>query len=236
MKWTQVFTSSIGRKYVMAFTGLFLIFFLLVHAYVNANVLFENGEENFNRAANFMSTNALIRIMEIGLFAGFILHIVQGYALERMNRAARSSKYAVSGVSKTSTWYSRSMAILGTLILLFLVVHLADFWVPSRFGGLEEVTYGTVETHNLYAKMKEVFSREWAVVVYVIGCFSLAWHLLHGFQSAFQTLGWKHKNYAGIIEGVGVGFSVVVPLIFALMPIFMYFGWELPIGNITLLF
>jgi succinate dehydrogenase / fumarate reductase cytochrome b subunit len=220
----------------MAITGLFLIVFLIVHAYVNVNVLFTNGEENFNRAANFMSTNVLVRIMEVGLFAGFIIHIVQGYALERLNRASRKSKYAINAPAKTSSWYSRSMAILGTLILLFLVVHLADFWVPSRFGGLEEVTYGEVETHNLYAKMKEVFSREWAVVLYVVGCFSLAWHLLHGFQSAFQTLGWKHRKYASMIEGIGVGFSIIVPLIFALMPIFMYFGWELPLGNLTLLF
>lgn len=220
----------------MAITGLFLIIFLIVHAYVNVNVLFTNGEENFNRAANFMSTNVLVRIMEFGLFAGFIIHIYQGYALERRNRGARASKYAINAPAKTSTWYSRSMAILGTLILLFLIVHLSDFWVPSRFGGLEEATYGTVTTHNLYARMKEVFSREWAVILYVIGCFSLAWHLLHGFQSAFQTMGWKHKKYARLIENIGVGYSILVPLIFALMPIFMYFGWELPLGNLTLLF
>lgn len=236
MKWNQALTSSIGRKYVMAITGLFLIIFLIVHAYVNINVLFTNGEENFNRAANFMSTNVLVRIMEFGLFAGFIIHIYQGYALERRNRAARQSKYAINAPAKTSTWYSRSMAILGTLILLFLIVHLSDFWVASRFGHLEEATYGAVQTHNLYAKMKEVFSREWAVILYVVGCFSLAWHLLHGFQSAFQTMGWKHQKYAKLIENIGVGYAIIVPLIFALMPIFMYFGWELPLGNLTLLF
>jgi succinate dehydrogenase / fumarate reductase, cytochrome b subunit len=236
MKWTQAFTSSIGRKYVMAITGLFLILFLIVHAYVNINVLFVNGEENFNRAANFMSSNILVRIMEIGLFAGIIIHIIQGYALERQNRAARTNKYAINAPAKTSTWYSRSMAILGTLILLFLIIHLADFWVPSRFGHLEEATYGSVVTHNMYAKMKVVFSREWVVIVYVLGCISLAWHLLHGFQSAFQTMGWKQRKYVGMIENIGIGFSIIVPLIFALMPVFMYFGWELPLGNLTFLF
>jgi succinate dehydrogenase / fumarate reductase cytochrome b subunit len=220
----------------MAITGLFLIVFLIVHAYVNINVLFANGEENFNRAANFMSTNVLVRIMEFGLFAGFIIHIIQGYALERSNRAARTSKYAVNAPSKTSTWYSRSMALLGTLILLFLIVHIANFWVPSRFGGLEEVSYGTVHTHNLYARMKDVFTSPWLVGLYVLGCFSLAWHLLHGFQSAFQTMGWKHRRYSGMVESLGIGYSILVPLIFALMPIFMHFGWELPLGNLTLLF
>jgi succinate dehydrogenase / fumarate reductase cytochrome b subunit len=236
MKWNQVLTSSVGRKYVMAITGLFLIVFLLVHAYVNVNVLFENGEENFNRAAHFMGTNILVRIAEIGLFAGFILHIVQGYKLELSNRAKRSSKYAVTAGNKTSTWYSRSMALLGTLILLFLIIHLVHFWVPSRFGGLTEVNYDGKTVLNLYGRMKDVFSQEWVIIVYLLGCFSLGWHLLHGFQSAFQTMGWNHKKYTPLINSLGVGFSVIVPLIFALMPLFMYFGWEIPVGELTLLF
>jgi succinate dehydrogenase / fumarate reductase cytochrome b subunit len=236
MNWNQFLTSSVGRKFVMAATGLFLIFFLIVHAYVNVNVLFTNGEENFNRAAHFMSSNVLIRTMEFGLFAGFIVHIWQGYLLARQNNAKRSQKYAINAPAQTSPWYSRSMAVLGTLILLFLVIHLADFWTPSRFGGLQDVQYGEFKTHNLYAKMDEVFAKEWAVIVYVLGCFSLAWHLLHGFQSAFQTLGWKHRKYAVLIERIGVGYAVLVPLIFALMPIFMYFNIEIPLGNLTFLF
>jgi succinate dehydrogenase / fumarate reductase cytochrome b subunit len=236
MKWKQLFTSSIGKKITMALTGLFLVVFLVVHCYVNANVLFTNGEENFNRAAHFMSTNILVRIMEIGLFAGFILHIVQGYLLEGGNRAKRSSKYSVTAGNKTSTWYSRSMAILGTLILLFLIIHLAHFWVPSRFTGLQEVEYDGVKYHNLYAKMQAVFSNGWVVLIYVLGCFSLAWHLLHGVQSAFHTMGWNHRRYTPVIRNLGIGFSVLVPLIFAAMPLFMYFGWALPIGGLTLLF
>jgi succinate dehydrogenase / fumarate reductase, cytochrome b subunit len=236
MKWNQALTSSVGRKFVMAVTGIFLVIFLIVHCYVNINVLFTNGEENFNRAANFMSTNILVRIMEIGLFAGFIIHIIQGYMLEMKNRSLRTAKYSIDAPAKTSTWYSRSMALLGTLILLFLIIHLANFWVPSRFGGLEEVSYNNAVMHNLYARMKSVFSNEWVVIVYVLGCFSLGWHLLHGFQSAFQTLGWKQKRYAKLIENTGVLFSILMPMIFALMPVFMYFGWEIPIGSLTLLF
>jgi succinate dehydrogenase / fumarate reductase, cytochrome b subunit len=236
MKWNQVLTSSIGRKFVMAVTGIFLVIFLMVHCYANINVLFSNGEENFNRAANFLGTNILVRITEFGLFAGLIIHIYQGYLLTNMNRLRRSAKYSIDAPAKTSTWYSRSMAILGTLILLFLIIHLANFWVPSRFGGLEEVSYNNLTTHNLYARMKSVFTNEWVVIVYVLGCISLGWHLLHGFQSAFQTLGWKQKKYAKLIESIGVLFSIIVPLIFALMPVFMHFGWELPIGNITFLF
>ncbi|MEY3433398.1 MAG: hypothetical protein RL131_1334 [Bacteroidota bacterium] len=218
----------------MALTGIFLVIFLIVHCYVNANVLFSNAEENFNRAAHFMGTNLLVRITEIGLFAGFILHILQGYKLELQNRATRKSRYAVTAGNVTSKWYSRSMALLGTLILLFLIVHLAHFWVPSRFGGLKEVK-GQVY-HNLYGQMKVVFAQPWVVVLYVLGCFSLSWHLMHGVQSAAQTLGWTSKNYFPMIKKIGIVFSILVPLIFALMPIFMYFGWYIPVGSITLLF
>jgi len=236
MSWSNLFSTSIGKKLIMSLTGIFLVIFLVVHCYVNANVLFTNGEENFNRAAHFMGTNLLIRVTEIGLFAGFILHIIQGYNLEWLNRSKRASRYAVTAGNKTSKWYSRSMALLGSLILIFLIVHLAHFWVPSRITGLEEVTYDGKPYHNLYLEMQHVFAQPWAVALYLLGCFSLSWHLLHGIQSAAQTMGWTSKNYFPIIRSVGQAFSIVVPLIFALMPVFMHFGWEIDLGSITLLF
>jgi len=236
MNWTQLFNSSIGKKIVMALTGIFLVVFLVVHCYVNANVFFENPDVNFNKAAHFMGTNFLVRVTEIGLFAGFLLHIVQGYKLEFQNRSKRNSRYAVTAGNKTSKWYSRSMAILGTLILLFLIVHLAHFWVPSRITGLEEVTYEGKIYHNLYLEMQNVFAQPWAVALYILGCFSLSWHLLHGIQSASQTMGWTTKNYFPLIKKTGVVFSILVPLIFALMPLHMHFNWPTIKGAFTLLF
>jgi succinate dehydrogenase / fumarate reductase cytochrome b subunit len=108
--------------------------------------------------------------------------------------------------------------------------------VPSRFGGLQPVTYGDDEMHNLYARMQDIFQQWWVIGLYIIGCFSLAWHLVHGFQSAFQTLGLSNRKYIGIIKNTGIAFSIAVPLIFALMPLFMHFGWEIPVGGLTLLF
>ncbi len=236
MNWSQLFSSSIGKKIVMALTGIFLVVFLVVHCYVNANVFFDKPEENFNRAAHFMGTNFLIRITEVGLFAGFILHIVQGYKLELQNWGKRKSRYAVTAGNKTSKWYSRSMAILGTLILLFLIIHLAHFWVPSRFGGLKEVVYDGQPYHNLYLEMKNVFAVPLFVIIYVLGCVSLAWHLLHGIQSAAHTMGWTSKNYFPVIKSIGVVFSILIPLIFALMPLHMYFNWPVFKGGFTLLF
>ena len=233
MTWKQFFTSSIGKKFVMGFTGLFLILFLIIHCFINGMIIFSDNGETFNHWASFMGTNWVIRVMEIGLFAGLILHIVQGLVLWAQNRRARPIKYAVNKPSSNSKWYSRSMGLLGTLILIFLIVHLYDFWTPSRFGGmvgihqLEEVTltsYNNQQVHNLYAEMLIVFQNGWIVILYVLGMISLAWHLLHGFQSSFQTFGINHKKFTPIIKSIGVVYSIVIPLLFALMPISIYFN------------
>jgi succinate dehydrogenase / fumarate reductase cytochrome b subunit len=185
----------------------------------------------FNKVAHFMGSNVLPRILEIGLFAGFFLHIFQGYLLTLENRKKRSIGYAVA-YADGSKWYSRSMGILGTLLLMFLVMHIYHFWTPSRLGGmgtvqpLEEVYYNGVLHHNLYAEMRNVFvGNTLVVVLYVLACGSLAYHLLHGFQSAFKTIGIHNKKINGLIHSVGVGFSIIVPLLFALMPLSFYFGW-----------
>ena len=220
MNWKNVFSTSIGKKLQMAFTGLFLILFLIVHCYVNAQVFRNDGGKSFDAYAHFMGTDYVIRTVEIGLFAFLFIHIIQGLALWFKNRARRSTRYAVSAGNKTSKWYSRSMALLGTLILMFLILHLFKFWGPNRLSQ----TTGHGEL-NLYEMMKAEFSITWVVVVYLLGCISLGWHLVHGFYSAFQTLGMGTSRYKGIIKGIGVAFSIVVPLIFAMMPIAFYMQW-----------
>ena len=215
-----LFTSTIGRKLLMGLTGVFLITFLIVHCAVNACIFFNDGGKTFNMAAEFMGTNWLIRSMEIVLFLGLILHIVQGLYLWKFNADARKKRYSVSAGSANSTWYSRSMGVLGTLLLLFLVVHLKDFWVTSRFTDV--ITSGE---KTLFQEMTEVFANPVAVFIYVFGCVSLGYHLLHGFQSAFQTLGINHKSYTPIIQSFGSAFAVVVSLLFAAMPVAMHMGW-----------
>ena len=233
MTWKQFFTSSLGKKYIMGFTGFFLITFLIVHCFINGMIVFSDNGETFNHWASFMGTNWIIRVMEIGLFLGLILHIVQGLMLWGQNKKARPVKYSVSKF-REGKWYSRSMGLLGTLILLFLILHLYHFWTPSRFGGMLGVhtlqettlaTYNGQEVHNLYAEMQIVFQNLWVVIVYVLGVFALAWHLLHGFQSAFQTFGLMHKKYSSLIKGIGVFYSIVICLLFALMPISIYLKW-----------
>jgi succinate dehydrogenase / fumarate reductase, cytochrome b subunit len=219
----------------MALTGLFLISFLVIHVGLNSCIFNDlaifNKDDNgsmFNRAAFFMGNSLLIRIIEIGLFVGFIIHIVQGYVLAAQNTAKRKVGYNVKMGTKGSNWYAKSMGLLGTLILIFLVIHVSHFWVPSRVThDLSTVNYKgqTMAVHDLFERMVNVFQEPWVIGLYLIGCISLAWHLLHGFQSAFRTLGLSNHKYIGMIKATGVLFSIVVPLLFALMPVSMYLGW-----------
>ncbi|PZF74186.1 succinate dehydrogenase cytochrome b subunit [Taibaiella soli] len=214
MNWKQAFTSSIGKKLVMSLTGIFLITFLIVHCYINAQIFWMDGGVKFTEAGHFMATNPVIRFVEIGLFVLLFLHIIQGLMLWSQNKSKRNTRYAVSAGNHTSKWYSRSMGLLGTLILLFLCMHLYHFWIPNRY----QQTFGSGEI-DLFGKMQAVFSNPAVVVVYVLGCIALGYHLVHGFYSAFQTLGLGTHRYKKMIRNIGIAFSIIVPLIFALMPI-----------------
>jgi len=224
----NMFTSSVGKKLVMAFTGIFLILFLIVHAGLNACIWANDKGEMFNKAAHFMGSFVLPRILEIGLFLGIFLHILQGYMLTLENRSKRSIGYAVN-YSKGSKWYSRSMALLGTLLLMFLIMHIYHFWTPSRLGGigsihsLATIEYNGFEYHNLYGEMQLIFENPLVVLLYVLACGSLGYHLAHGFQSAFKTIGIHNKRYHALISSIGYGFAILIPLAFAMMPISFYF-------------
>lgn len=221
MTWKQHFTSSVGKKLVMAFTGLFLISFLIIHVYLNAQIFLPDGQAKFDAGAHFMGTNPITRILEFGLVAGFLLHIIQGLMLWRQNAAKRSvGRYAVKAGNATSKWYSRSMGLLGTLVLLFLIMHTAHFWIPNRANQ-----FATGAEIDLYGKMKETFQSPVVVALYVAGCISLCFHLIHGFYSAFQTLGMGTPRYKTVIRNAGIAFSVIVSIMFALMPIAFYAGW-----------
>ena len=173
----------------MAFTGTFLILFLIVHAGINSCIFLNDGGQTFNQVAHFMSHNWIMRFLEIGLFAGLVLHIIQGLMLWSQNAKARPIDYAYNQPGKNSKWYSRSMGLLGTLLLLFLIMHLSHFYV-----GTKVALYSGDQPHDLFNEMKEVFMVQWVVGLYLLGVIALFWHLYHGFQSAFQTFGFHHKK------------------------------------------
>ena len=224
----------------MSLTGLFLISFLIIHVGLNSTIfndlsIFDPNDNGsmFNRAAYFMGNSLVIRIIEFGLFAGIILHVIQGYAVEIKNRSTRNTAYKVGMGSKGSKWYSRSMAILGTLIFLYLIIHVAQFWVPSRITHTaESVSYpgisGDREMHNMFLLMYETFQQEWVVLLYLVGVGALAFHLFHGFHSAFRSLGVHNRKYLKMLESFGYVFTIIITILFALMPISMYLDWVSP--------
>lgn len=224
MKWIlQFFTSSIGRKIIMSLTGLFLILFLAVHLLGNLQLISNDDGEAFNVYSDFMSHNPLIQLISKGNFFFIILHAVQGIVLYFKNKKAKGSKYAVSP-KNGSSWASRNMALLGTLILAFILMHLGHFWFRFKFGSeLPMVNYDGNDVINAYASVSYVFSNPLWVALYVVGLIALAFHLLHGFQSAFQTLGLNHKKYTPLISFVGTAYAILIPIGFAIIPLYMFF-------------
>lgn len=228
--WILAFlASSIGRKLLMALTGIFLILFLTVHLVGNLQLLFPLlfGEKEpgraFNEYAHFMGHNEIIQLVSIGNFLFIILHVVVSIWLTRSNQTARPVQYAYTQPGKNSSWQSRNMMILGTLVLIFIVVHLQHFWYKSKFGGLDEIAYANNEPiHNLYVATTVAFKEWWIVALYVISMVGLALHLSHGFQSAFQTLGLNHKKYTPLINFLGSAYSIIVPFFFGLIPILLF--------------
>jgi succinate dehydrogenase / fumarate reductase cytochrome b subunit len=210
--------SSIGKKVLMGSTGLFLVSFLIVHVSINSLIFLNDSGESFNAGAHFMAHNPVIRIVEIGLFAGLIAHIVQAWVLTNENKKARPVGYAMVDGAANSSWYSRSMGVLGSLLLIFLVVHLGNFWLPTKQAVFAH------EEHNTFENMKQVFSQWYFVLLYLVGVIALCYHLLHGFQSAFQSLGMNHKKYTPSIKKFGIWFSIIVCILFAAMPLTMFLG------------
>ncbi len=223
MTWfTRFLSSTLGKKLLMALTGLFLITFLIVHLIGNLQLLHDDGGQAFNVYAKFMTTNPLIKTISYGLYAFIVLHIIWGVLLTRLNRQARGGRgYAFH--NKSSAWTSRNMGVLGFIVFVFMVIHMKDFWAQMHWGGIPTVTYDGVEVKDLYAIVALAFSRLWYVILYVVCMIALAFHLWHGFASAFQTLGLNHLKYNAVIDFVGKAFAIIIPAAFAWIPIAMFF-------------
>lgn len=223
MSWvTKTLSSTLGKKLLMALTGLFLILFLVVHLVGNLQLLLPDNGESFNLYAEGMANNPLIRVVSIGNFAFIILHVIYSILLTRLNKKSRPVGYAESAASTNSAWSSRNMGILGTLILIFLLVHLKGFYYEVKFGEMPMVDYAGVTYKNVFAIVAAAYSNILYVAFYVVSMGFLAFHLSHGFASAFQTLGLNHVKYSPLIQKVGIAFSILVPALFALIPIVMY--------------
>ena len=208
--------SSIAKKYLMALTGLFLVIFLLEHLYGNLLLLKPDGGEAFNEYSHNMTTNMLIRIVEIILFLGILAHVVNALRLTMENKKARPVKYAVNKPSANSSWFSRNMGLTGSIILVFIVVHLSDYFFEYRVEGLDG-------DETIYNEVIESFQHLWYVALYIVAFIFLGFHLNHAIQSAFQTLGINHPKYNPIIKKTGAALAFVITLGFTFIPLYIYF-------------
>lgn len=219
MGWFLKFTnSSVGKKLVMAVTGSFLVIFLIVHLIGNITLFF--GPDAFNGYVSALDVvKPAIRVVELVLLLAFILHIYDGIVLWFENRRARPVNYKVNASNENSTFSSRWMFWLGSVIFIFLVLHLATFFWRFNFYDPS----GLAEDHLYFNIVVDFFQIWWYAAVYVIAVILLGFHLNHGFQSAFQTFGWNHKKYFPLVKKIGTIYAVIMAVGFASMPVYFFF-------------
>jgi len=250
----QTFNSSLGKKLIMALTGLFLCTFLIVHLGGNLLLFSNDGGFGFNVYANFLTHFPPIEVIAYLLYLSILVHAVYALVLTIQNRKARPIGYASVNKSPAS-WSSKNIGLLGAILFLFIVIHMSDFWFSYKYsnkigfkeyrtdlatGKTQAVDYvpvspdfeKSVSTENnfeivrvkdLHARVANSFSNLIYVIFYVIAMFAVSFHLLHGFQSAFRTLGWVHRKYTPIVCFIGTWFfAVIMPLAFAAMPVVYY--------------
>lgn len=212
-------STSIGRKVLMALSALFLLIFLLQHFTIN--MLSVVSPDAFNAASHFMGTFWLVQyIFQPILIFGVVFHFIMGFVLEMQNRNAREVGYAFNKPSANSTWMSRNMMWSGLTILAFLVLHFIDFWIP-------EMVHKYIEVHpedptRYYHELVAKFENPIRVGAYAVAFVLLAMHLLHGFQSAFQSVGLRHPKYLGTIRTLGRLYALIIPAGFIFIAVFHY--------------
>lgn len=266
---SAILKSSLAKKYWMALTGLFLCLFLVGHLAGNLQLIFSDAL-HFNQYALFMTTNPAVKLLSYLTYISIIFHAVDGILLTVQNRKARPIQYAKNNPGANSAWASRNMAVLGTVILVFIVTHMITFWAKMHFDenmplqtttievqeGMPQEFYITtaggympisgVEVKNRTeffdpnAKVKVAdgykdlhkitidFFKEpqyglLFTLLYVLSMAVMAFHLLHGFGSAFQSIGINHPKYSPFIQFFGKAFAILVPLLFAIIPLYIHF-------------
>ncbi len=218
--------SSIGRKIAMALSAFFLMVFVLQHFAINILSVF--NPDLFNEASHFMGTNPLVQfVLQPILIFGVVFHFVMGFVLEFKNYASRSISYAVNNGNANSTWMSRNMIYSGGFILVFLVIHFIDFWIPEintkYIVGDSSGLLADGSDFRYFEELQHKFVPLWRVLLYCIGFIFLSLHLLHGFSSAFQSVGANNK-YTQALKGFGKAYAVLIPLGFIVIALFHFFN------------
>lgn len=218
----NIFSSSLGKKLIMSISGLFLMLFLLVHLSTNLLLLIGNGEL-YNKAAHTLASTPMLKIVEYLLAFGFFFHIVYATVLTLKNRKARPVGYAKTASNEITTWSSRNMYILGFTIMVFLVLHLINFFLKLRFGDVDRVIYNGVEMHNSYFLVSEFFINYWWYnLIYIASAILLGLHLSHGFWSAFQTVGLNNSKWLNRLRIIATVYALVMAIGFTVIPLYFW--------------
>lgn len=218
-----IFTSSIGKKLLMSLAGIFLIVFLLVHLGINLLVIIFEDPMVYNKAAHFMTSNILIKIFEIILFGGFLLHIIYALILQVQNWIARPSRYNKTNYSNTS-FFSKFMIHTAVITLVFLVIHMMDFYIKAKFGHATEVLVDGVAYHDFASEIEDKFKVLPFVIFYIAAFVFLGFHLVHGFQSAFKTLGMDNRKYTPVVTALAIFYCTLVVAGYSIIPVIIYFS------------
>lgn len=215
----QLFSGSIGRKFAMALSALFLIIFLLQHFTINFTSVL--SEETFNELSHFMGTNPIIQfVMQPILMFGVAFHFIMGFVLEIKNRNSREVKYAKNNGAANSSWMSRNMIWSGLFILFFLGFHFYDFWIPEM--NYKYIEMKPEDPNRYYDEVVHMFANPARVIIYCLSFVFLALHLMHGFQSAFQSMGARHDKYTPAIQKIGRAYAILIPVGFIFIAVFHY--------------
>lgn len=253
----KTFSPTLGKKMVMALTGLFLCSFLIVHLIGNLQLFKDDAGQAFNAYAYFMTHFTPIKVVSYLLYASIIIHALFALIITIRNKKARPIAYAVLPGNQSSPWNSRNMGILGTIIMIFLVIHMGDFWWKYHNADLpyakyeisldnpnniqvSELPYDAnrlvhseivdvqagkriVISKDLYKIVHYAFQTWWYVLLYIIAMAALSFHLIHGFKTAFQTIGWNNSKYLPLLRFLSIWvFGVLIPLAFAAMPVYFF--------------
>ena len=214
-------SSSVGRKVLMALSGFFLLIFLFQHFVIN--LLSVVSPSSFNEVSHFMGTNLIIQfLLQPVLLFGVLFHLGMGMYLESKNRAARPIKYAMDKPSENSNWMSRNMLITGIMIMLFLGLHFYDFWLPEIKDKFIDGKWD--DPIKYFPHLQHKFQDLSRVIIYCVSFIFLSLHLLHGFQSSFQSAGFNHNKYTPIIKRLGNLYAIIIPAGFVFIALFHYFN------------
>ena len=220
-----LFKTSVARKNLMAITGLFIIFFLVIHLAGNLILVLPdsffpiefwggvaNQHDMYNAYSHFLVHFWLITLVAWVLYIAIILHVIDALLITLNNRNAKGEKYAVTDTS-TSSWYSRNMGVLGTVIGVFLVIHMAQFWLQYKVLKIE---------HDLYDLVLATMKQWWFVLIYELGIIALGFHIVHGIESAHRSLGIYPKKVMRVIKYIALCFGLLMAVLYAIIPIILY--------------